>query len=171
MPEPVRIVALDHFSEQDRNALVRAGGDRFSWRVVPYWRFRDAANRLFPPAVQDGMEAFTSPRLENERAAYSAWLRREIARIYVDWPFDVFLLPSDTYYYVRSLPEACHELGIPVFVSQKETTLSDYAFEAHAPSVQEHAPFIARVFQGEAGHRGPDGNAGRDGARVCSYIL
>lgn len=142
MPEPVRIVALDHFSGQDRKALIAAGGEAFAWRVIPYWRFRNRANKMFPAEVREGLEAWARPDLRAERIAYAAWCRREFARLYVEWPFDVVLLPSDTFYYVRAFPDICHELGVPLFVAQKETTITDYSMTDHAPSVRRHSPFV-----------------------------
>jgi hypothetical protein len=141
--ERVRVLAVDHFSGQDREALMDVGGDAFAWRTVPYWRFRNRANAIFPPEVLDGLKAWTRPELERERRAYARWCRRELARLYVEWPFDVLLLPSDAFYYVRCFPDVCHELGIPVFVAQKETTITNYTLAEHAPDVGAHAPFIS----------------------------
>jgi hypothetical protein len=143
MAERVRVLALDHFSAQDRNALIETGGEAFAWRTIPYWHFRSSANEIFPPEVMDGLEAWARPDLEPQRRAYSDWTRRELARLYVEWPFDVVVLPSDAFYYVRAFPEVCHELGIPVFVAQKETTITDYSMADHAPEVRSFAPFIS----------------------------
>jgi hypothetical protein len=141
--EQVRVLALDHFSGQDREALITAGGDAFAWRTVPYWRFRNVANAIFPPDVLTGLEAWTRPELEERRREYADWCQAEFARLYIEWPFDVLLLPSDAFYYVRAFPEVCHALGVPVFVAQKETTITDYSMRAHARDVREHAPFIS----------------------------
>lgn len=145
MADPIRVLVLDHFSGQDRSALVAAGGDDFSWRVIPYWRLRNGANRFFPVDVQHGLAPYARPDLAPNRAAFADWLGREVRRLYREWPFDVFLLPSDAFYYVRPLPDVLHELGLPVAVAQKETTITDYFFTAHAPDVQAHAPFISDV--------------------------
>jgi hypothetical protein len=143
VPERVRVLALDHFSKQDRDALIDAGGDAFAWRTVPYWRFRNRANEIVPPDVLEGLEPWARPELEPQRRAFATWCRRELGRLYLEWPFDVLLLPSDAFYYVRTLPEACHELGVPAFVAQKETTITDYSLAEHAPEVQAYAPFIS----------------------------
>jgi hypothetical protein len=139
----IRVLALDHFSAQDREALVNASADRFRWRVIPYWRFRNGANAIFPEAVREGLEAYVRPEFEAQRAAFRKWLREELGRIYVEWPFDLVVLPSDAYYYVRLLPELAHELGTPVVVVQKETTITEETFRRHAPSVESYAPFIS----------------------------
>lgn len=143
MADPIRVLTLDHFSGQDRSALMDAGGDRFLWRVIPYWRLRDAANRWFPPEVQHGLAPYALPALDAERVRFTAWLRRELGRLFVEWPFDIVVLPSDVYYYVRALPELVHELGVPVVVVQKETTITDETMRRHAADVAAHAPFVS----------------------------
>lgn len=140
---PIRILALEHFSQQDLAALRGASGERFAWRIVPYWRFRNKANEMFPADVLSGAEPYTRPELAPVRARYLAWLRDEVARLYWEWPFDVFMLPSDVFYYVRGLREICHELGIPVLVAQKETTITDRSMIEHAAEISAFAPFVS----------------------------
>ena len=138
-----RVVILDHYFGQDIAALRETAGRAVEWRVVPYFRFRDAANRIFPESVQHGLAPYSAPVLAEVRARYARRLRREVGRLYREWPFDVFVLPSDTFYYVRELRPICHALGVPVIVVQKETTITDETFERHAPDVGAHAPFVA----------------------------
>jgi hypothetical protein len=140
---PPRILVLDHYFGQDIAALREAAGSSIQWRVIPYFRLRNAANRVFPPRVQDGLASYAEPGLADLRARYADRLRREVARLYREWPFDVFVLPSDTFYYVRDLPSICHPLGVPVFVVQKETTITDETFEQHAPDLGAYAPFVS----------------------------
>ena len=139
----LRVVVLDHYFGQDIAALRETAGQSIEWRVVPYFRFRNAANRIFPESVRDGLAPYSAPDLADVRARYADRLRREVGRLYREWPFDVFVLPSDTFYYVRELAPICHALGAPVIVVQKETTITDATFEQHAPDVAAHAPFVA----------------------------
>jgi hypothetical protein len=139
----IRIVALDHFATQDWDALAAASGDRFRWRVFPYWRLRNGANRIFPAEVQEGLEPYEREELAPQRTEFKSWLRSELARIFIEWPFDVVVLPSDSFYYVRPLPELAHELGAPVVVVQKETTITEETLRVHAPDVQAYAPFVS----------------------------
>jgi hypothetical protein len=140
---PLRVVVLDHYFGQDIAALREAAGPSIDWRVVPYFRFRDAANRIFPEAVQHGLAPYAADDVADARVRYAVRLRREVARLYREWPFDVFVLPSDTFYYVRDLPAVCHDLGVPVIVAQKETTITDETFEQHAPALGAYAPFVS----------------------------
>jgi hypothetical protein len=122
-----------------------AGGDDFSWRVIPYWRLRNAANRYLPGDVQHGLSAYARSDLADARARFAEWTRTELRHLYREWPFDVFLLPSDAFYYARELPDACHALGIPLVIAQKETTITEYFISEHAPDVKQHAPFVSDV--------------------------
>jgi hypothetical protein len=140
---PPRVVVLDHYFGQDITALQEAAGRSLQWRVIPYFRLRDIANRIFPTSVRHGLAAYAAPEFAGLRERYADRLRKEVARLYREWPFDVFVLPSDTFYYVRDLPSICHELGVPVFVAQKETTITDETFEQHAPDLGAYAPFVS----------------------------
>jgi hypothetical protein len=137
----LRAVVLDHFFGQDIEALREASQGSIEWRIVPYYRFRDAANRILPEPVQQGLQLYASRELADARARWVGRLRREVARLYREWPFDVLVLPSDTFYYVRDLWPICHDLGVPVFVAQKETTITHDTFDLHAPELAAHAPF------------------------------
>jgi hypothetical protein len=143
MAGTLRIVVLDHFFDQDISALREAAGPSVEWRVLPYWRLRNAANRRLPERVQVDLGAYVADELARGRRRYATWLHREIGRLYSEWPFDVFVLPSDTFYYVRDLPSICHELGIPVFVAQKETTITDWTFVQTLPDVRAYTPFTS----------------------------
>jgi hypothetical protein len=66
-----------------------------------------------------------------------------VRRLYLEKPFDIFVLPSDTFFYVRSLAGVTHELGIPVVVVQKETTISVATMDTHSVEVASDAAFTA----------------------------
>src|SRR5262249_36623418 len=51
-----------------------------------------------------------------------------------------FVVPSDIFFYVRSSPDACHRLGVPFFVAQKETTIAEYTMVEFAEEVRRYAP-------------------------------
>src|SRR5262249_31445473 len=112
-------------------------------RVIPYYRFRNASHRIFGDGVADEVGTFNSPRYEDARQKFAHWTRAEIARLYREWPFDLFVLPFDGYYYVRDVPASCHELGVPVFVAQKEPSITDLTFEQLVSEFRDHAPFIS----------------------------
>jgi hypothetical protein len=136
----LRVLALDHFFDQDLNAL--AAHSRLEVRRFPYQRLRGAALRMLGADVATGLRAFARPELEASRRRYAAWLAREVRRLYLERAFDVIVIPSDTFFYVRSLPQAAHALGIPVVVVQKETTISVDTMEAHSKLIGEAAPMV-----------------------------
>jgi hypothetical protein len=139
--ERVRVLAMDHFSDQDLRAL--EAEPRLDVRRFPYQRFRQPAIRIMGRDVARGLHAYNNPDIAAARVRYAIWLRREVERLYLERAFDVILLPSDTFFYVRSLPYAAHALGIPVVVMQKETTISIHTMEQHSQEMRAEAPFIA----------------------------
>jgi hypothetical protein len=137
----VRVLAMDHFSDQDLRAL--EADPRLDIRRFPYQRLRQPAIRIMGQPVAQGLHAYNSPDNVAARVRYAMWLRREVERLYLERAFDLILLPSDTFFYVRSLPAAAHALGCPVVVMQKETTISVSTMEIHSQEMRREAPFVA----------------------------
>lgn len=140
-PAPLRVVALDHFFDQDLREL--EAHPRLVVRRIPFTRLRDRAIALLGSDAAVGLESVMRSELSAARGQYAAWLVDEIERIYLEWPFEAFVLPSDTFFYVRDLPDATHRLGVPTVVVQKETTVSPAAREMHARDVGHLAPPVA----------------------------
>jgi hypothetical protein len=139
--QPLRVLALDHFFDQDLRAL--EAHPRLEVRRFPYQRFRRPAMRIMGESVARGLEAYNDPALTQARGRYAAWLERDLRRLYLEWAFDALLLPSDTFFYVRTLPAAAHRLGLPVVVVQKETTISQATMETFSKEVAAAAPFVS----------------------------
>jgi CDP-Glycerol:Poly(glycerophosphate) glycerophosphotransferase len=139
--QPLRVLALDHFFDQDLRAL--EAHPRLNVRRFPYQRFRRPAMRIMGESVARGLNAYNDPELAQARGRYAAWLEHDLHRLYLEWAFDVLVLPSDTFFYVRTLPAAAHRLGLPVVVVQKETTISQATMETFSKEVAAAAPFIS----------------------------
>jgi CDP-Glycerol:Poly(glycerophosphate) glycerophosphotransferase len=137
----VRVLALDHFFDQDLRSLESV--PQLDVRRFPYQRLRRRALRIMGDPVGRGLVAYNDPALAHARGRYAAWLAREVQRLYLEKPFDVMVLPSDTFFYVRTLPAAVHRLGVPVVVVQKETTISQATMETFSREVGAAAPFIS----------------------------
>jgi hypothetical protein len=137
----LRVLALDHFFDQDLQAL--EAHPLLDVHRVPYQRLRRRAMRIMGESVARGLDTYNDPTLANARARYAAWLAREVHRMYLERAFDVLVLPSDALFYVRTLPAAVHRLGLPVVVVQKETTISQATMETFSKEVGEAAPFIS----------------------------
>ena len=140
-PPKTRILALDHFFGQDLAAL--GSHPDLDVRRIPYQRLRHPALRMLGKEVGTGLVEFTSPRRAEARERYARWLLGEVRRLYLERSFDVFVLPSDSFFYVRDLPAAAHAIGVPVIVVQKETTISPDTMEDHSRVVGEFAPFVS----------------------------
>jgi hypothetical protein len=137
----IRVLALDHYFEQDLDALEAHPG--LDVRRFPYRRLRAPAMRLMGKQAARGLRAYNDPGIAAARARYAAWLAREVRNLYLEWSFDIVVIPSDAFFYVRTLPAATHRLGIPVVVVQKETTVSQATMETFSKEVQLEAPFLS----------------------------
>ena len=137
----IRVLALDHFFDQDLCAL--EAHPRLDVRRFPYQRLRGRALRIMGSEVGRGLHTHNRTDLAAARGRYAAWLTREVRSLYLERAFDVVVLPSDTFFYVRTLPAATHRLGIPVAVVQKETTISSATMETFSTEVRTEAPFVS----------------------------
>jgi hypothetical protein len=137
----LRVLAMDHFFDQDLRAL--EADPSLDVRRFPYQRLRSRAVRLMGRDVARGLHPYNNPALGGARGRYAAWLAREVRRLYLERAFDVIVLPSDTFFYVRTLPAAAHRLGLPVVVVQKETTISQATMEVFSLEVKAEAPFAS----------------------------
>jgi hypothetical protein len=137
----MRALALDHFFGQDIAALRAALAPDEHLRTFHYSVLRGEALRVFPPSVAVGLEGMSTPAFAAGRERYATRLQRLMDDEFAAGPFDVVVLPSDLFFYVRDLPAACERLGVPVVVVQKETTLSPATVERLAGSIARHAPF------------------------------
>lgn len=139
------MLALDHYFDQDLKALEAQSA--LSIRRLPVYRLREPAIRMMGEEVgmgfESGLKLFTSEELRLARETYARWLDKEMRGIYLEWPFDIVVLPSDIFFFVRALPTIAHALGLPVVVAQKETTVSPETMEFEAPIVGRYAPFIS----------------------------
>ncbi|MEA2425850.1 MAG: hypothetical protein QOH13_2260, partial [Thermoleophilaceae bacterium] len=163
----MRLLVLDHFFGQDIESLREELGDAGTLRVISYEILRDEALAVFPSEVGDGLEAFAQPGWEHLRRRYSERLSAFFEGEYARGQFDAFVAPSDTFYYVRAAATAAHRLGVPFFVAQKETTISDHTMRVHSQRLRELAPPLAdHMTVCSARHRDFWLRAGADPERV-----
>jgi hypothetical protein len=139
----MRLLVLDHHFEQDIEALRAEGGDELDLRTIPFGLLHSESLRILPERVGTGLEAYADSALEAERREWSHRLDVLMEEQFRIGEFDAFVSPSDVFFYVRDAPAACHRLGAPFFVAQKETTISPETMRAHAERVRRYAPPIA----------------------------
>jgi len=141
--EDVKLLALDHYSLPDLQSLRDAAGGQAQIRALPYEFLSWEALQIFPPAVSTRLEAFASPEYEVYRARYATRLNEILEEQFVKEQFDAFVAPSDIFYYIRAAREACHRLGVPFFVVEKETTLTEHDFRTLPRKLHLSVPPVA----------------------------
>jgi hypothetical protein len=139
----MRLLVLDHYFGQDIAALRAEAGPDVEMRTISFGLLREEALRMFPKEVATGLEAFAHPDLEPERRRWAARTVELLEEQFSIREFDAMVSPSDLFFYVRSCPEACHRLGVPYLVAQKETTVQPLSMEMDAQRVRKYAPPVA----------------------------
>ena len=89
------------------------------------------------------MESYARNNLDEHRREYAGRLLRLLDELFMEREFDAFVSPSDAFFYVRAAPEAAHALGVPFFVAQKETTITDHTMRVHSERVPQRATPVA----------------------------
>lgn len=138
----MRILALDHFFDQDLAALRSALGPGEQLDVLPYQRLHRVARHHFPSAAFQGLET----AVELPDADWATY--RAAARDLTDWwagayrP-NVFVVPTDAIFYLRPVIERFAAVGVPTVVVQKETSISPMVMEEHSAAVGRTVPFLS----------------------------
>jgi hypothetical protein len=140
----VRVLAIDHFFGQDLLTLQAAAQGRHTIRAVHFSYFRQPFLRRLPEEVLGtDLSLFWDDKYADARRAWAAECRELLFALYKIFPFELIILPSDTFPYIRDLTPAAHALGIPVVVVQKETTIAPYTMNVFARAVGRYFPFAA----------------------------
>lgn len=134
---------MNHSFEHDIAALAAASPE-WGWRVVNLDLFAREATRIMGSEVTEHLGAYARAHLAERRADWRRRLAGLLEDLYLERPFDAFVVPSDSYFYLRDAPEACAALGVPFLVVQKETTIAPWNMEVGTKALREHAPLIAR---------------------------
>ena len=134
---------MNHSFEQDIDALRAASPPDWRWRVVGLDYFYREAMRVFDPGITDGLAAYDRPEHADARRRYADRLADLLEDLWRDRAFDAFVAPSDSFFYLREAPAACHRLGVPFLVVQKETTIAPWNMEKGSAELRRHAPLVA----------------------------
>lgn len=137
----MKVLIIDHYFDQDIEALLQIS--QYSYWVVRYSYFYELARKIFPEPVFTGLEAFHRPEYAVHRNRYASAARRRLHELYLMYPFEVVLAPSDTFFWIRPVIEATHELGIPFIVLQKEATIPPGWLQGPAQEWGAIFPFVA----------------------------
>lgn len=139
----MRIVAVDHFFEHDLDAIAAVLGPDDVLERLSYQRFYRLARRCFPEQAFGGVRAAMAPELDSAWSNYQAVAEREVDWLSVAYRPDLFVIPSDSIFYLRTPIERFASLGVPTFVMQKETTISPLTMESHALEIGAYVPFMS----------------------------
>lgn len=141
----LRILAFDHFYSQDIDALRQGLGPSDSLDVLAFERLGSTAAKIFPEV------AFTGVSRAYQADMVEVWERyRPVAHRFADWvqaAYDpnVFVVPSDTFFYLRPVIERLRSAGVPTAVVQKETTISPDVMDLHSREVGRWVPYMSDV--------------------------
>ncbi len=138
----MKVLILDHHFKQDIDSLLLANHVNHEVRTVSPYYFANHALKCFPPPVWGpDFSAYYAPELEQARAEYREVAFQLLFDLYKIFPFDLFVSPSDTFFYVRDVIDACHEIGVPFVVLQKETGVAANSLRDEAEATRRWYPF------------------------------
>ena len=140
------MLILDHHFKQDIDALTRVASDNDVVRLVSAEFFASRAREIFPRDVFDAdLSRYHAPEFASQRATYRKVARDLTSELYLTFPFDVLVLPSDTFFYIRDVIDTVREMGIAIVVVQKESGVSAKSLEHHATEMRRWFPFSGDV--------------------------
>jgi len=139
----VRVLAFDHFFDQDVRALRSTLDDGDALVVEPYQRLWHLARRHFPAAAFHTLAAAYEDSIRPCWDRYLPAAERVARRLRRAARPDVFVVPSDVFFYLRPVIQDFARHGIPTVVVQKETTISPMVMTDHAEQVRASTPFIS----------------------------
>ena len=136
-------VAFDHFFWQDLDELEKVMGPEHGLVRIPYARWHQIARACFPENAFDGIENAFDPNLNHCWKMYRDLVKEEVNWVVSAYRPNVFITPSDSFFYIRPFIESFKEIGLKTFVMQKETTISPLVMNEHSKVVGKYVPFIS----------------------------
>jgi hypothetical protein len=139
----VRALVLNHTYKQDLDSLRRAAPDDFEIRVVELDLVLTETLRVLPDDIDESVPAYSRPEYEPHRQRLAEVVQQLMEDLFREEEFDVFVTPSDVFYYLRPAPQALHRLGVPYFVSERETTVAPHVMAENIDVIKQWFPPIA----------------------------
>jgi hypothetical protein len=139
----MRIVAFDHFFDQDLDAISAVLTTQDELIRIDYRRLRRLAGQCFSAEAFTGLQAAYQPTEDHAWLKFGPIAESFAERLMAAYNPDVFVSPSDTFFYLRPVIESLQSLGVPCVVVQKETTISPMVFHEHSVEVGRFTPFIS----------------------------
>ncbi len=137
------MLIINHHFDQDIEALLTSCADAFQFLIADCMPlFGEALLHFESMAEQDGIVPYGDLDV-NALLAY----RRVCGRLFADlqriFPFDLIMMPSDSFWWIREFLMVAGERGVPRVVLDKEGTISPYSYHVHAAQIRTKFPFIS----------------------------
>ncbi|MGI8509597.1 MAG: hypothetical protein ACR2MQ_09755 [Gemmatimonadaceae bacterium] len=138
----MKVLILNHHFTQDIEALVHASDESDVIRIVAAEAFASVAREVFPAEVfGSDLARYHAPEYASARARYRERARQIAFELYLTFPFEALVVPSDTFFYIRDVIQVVRELGIPTVTVQKESGVSAKSLEHHSADMRHWFPF------------------------------
>ena len=141
----MRILAFDHFFDQDLDALRAGLGPGEDLHVLPYRRLHKRARAHFPAAAFDTLDAPFAAGMDARWRSYLPVARRFASWLAAAYRPSVFVVPNDNFFYLRPVIERLRSLGVPAVVVQKETTIAPLTMDVDSEVIRRYVPFMCDV--------------------------
>jgi hypothetical protein len=152
-PGALRLLVVNHFYDQDLDALARCGTDCEIWVLDQ----ADVAGirRYFRPEPEIHTDYNGAGVQRCVRAARRHFARQAVAHLIALARPDAVVSPSDTFYWFRPLLAEFNARGVPVVVQDKEGTLTPGPLTAEhfEHLVRNYPPLAQRFLYWAPGHR------------------
>lgn len=138
-----KALVINHHFDQDIEALLLSCHDSLEFLVLPCMPFFAEALLFFrTPEQQDGIVPYSQlPRALVE--GYRAICRRLFDMLHASFPFELIVMPSDSFWWVREFLVVAAERGVARVVLDKEGTISPMSFDLHARQIRTRYPFMS----------------------------
>lgn len=138
-----KILIINHHFDQDIDALTNGCSNYCQFFVVDCMPFFNQALLFFKTDEErDGI----IPYDKLPRAIVTGY-RKLCAKLFADlhgvFPFEMIIMPSDSFWWVREFLEVARDHGVTRVVLDKEGTISPYSFEKHSAQIREKFPFMS----------------------------
>ena len=138
-----RILVINHHFDQDIEALTSSCAGAFQFLVVECMPFFNEALLFFrTDADRDGVIPYGEISAETRRE-YRRVCWRLFAELQDVFPFEIIVMPSDSFWWIREFLAVAAERGVTRVVLDKEGTISPYSFEVHAAQIRDKFPFMS----------------------------
>lgn len=138
-----KVLVINHHFDQDIEALSATLSQRMQFLVVDAMPFFNEAVLFFrTPEARDGVIPYDQLP-PDVVLSYREACRRMFAELQRVFPFELVVVPSDSFWWIREFLAVAGESGVTRVVLDKEGTISPYSFEVHSAQIKAKFPFMS----------------------------